>query len=135
VQEAVAEGSPKPAVRRFRGWRGKQITRGRSCRSFTRYSAGRTGRRIWWISLRKPSNVAPDRGWGMVPLTWPQPRLSGHSGSTVNDPTSLHLPIRRLSRWIVLFRAPFAVLAWAYAGESCAAVLGQTWLCHHFFPT
>jgi hypothetical protein len=34
-----------------------------------------------------------------------------------------------------LFPAPFALLEFASAGESFAGVPGQTWICHHFFPT
>jgi hypothetical protein len=35
----------------------------------------------------------------------------------------------------ILFPALFAILEFASAGESSAGVPGQTWLCHHFFPT
>jgi hypothetical protein len=34
-----------------------------------------------------------------------------------------------------LFPALFALLEFASAGESFAGVPGQTWICHHFFPT
>jgi hypothetical protein len=36
---------------------------------------------------------------------------------------------------VFLFPAPFAILEFASGGESFAGVPGQTWLCHHFFPT
>jgi hypothetical protein len=37
--------------------------------------------------------------------------------------------------FVLLFPAPLAILEFASAGESFAGVPGQTWICHHFFPT
>jgi hypothetical protein len=34
-----------------------------------------------------------------------------------------------------LFPGPFALLDFASAGEAFVGVPGQTWICHHFFPT
>jgi hypothetical protein len=64
------------------------------------------------------------------------PSDAGHPRSTVNDPTLVHL-LRdpALVMFVVSFAAPFAILECASAGESFAGVPGQTWLCHHFFPT
>jgi hypothetical protein len=59
----------------------------------------------------------------------------GPAGSTVNGQIWLRRPIRHLSRRIALFPVLFALLEYASSGESCAAVLVQTWLYHHFFPT
>lgn len=44
-------------------------------------------------------------------------------------------PPGHVSRLAVLFPVPFAIRERAFAGGACAAVLGRTWLCHHFFAT
>jgi hypothetical protein len=53
----------------------------------------------------------------------------------INDQMKVRLPTWHLLRLVGFFPVPFAIREYASAGEVSAFVVGQTWLCHHFFPT